>query len=231
MVAAVLQDADYLFANSRQLVSRVSDISGKSCLFMPTNRILPMDEPPKSGLDVQATKLLYVGRLEVVKGIDVLVEAVLGLLRKQTDIILYILGDGSLRTRLEAMVAQESRTGQVVFVGWADPATVTAYLKACDVLVIPSRSEGMPVVYWEAMQAGKPVIVTDVGDMAEYTRTHAVGAVASAGDPASLSGAIGDMAAGRVPVNRESIRRLAGEASLGKAVQTFLDTVGSKANS
>jgi len=231
VVAAILKDADYLFANSRQLAGRVSEISGRPCRFMPTNRILPMDVGPVPELNPEATKLLFVGRLETVKGIDVLVEAVLGLLKKKTDIILYILGDGSLRARLEAMVEKEGAKEHVLFTGWADPAMVTAYLKACTALVIPSRSEGMPVVYWEAMQAGRPVIVTDVGDMAEYTRTCKVGAVVSAGDPASLAQAIEALAAGKIPVDHENIRRLAGEASLGKAVETFLDTVTTNENS
>ncbi|MFQ6092616.1 MAG: glycosyltransferase [bacterium] len=225
VVADVLRNADHLFANSNQLVNRIGGLTGKACGFMPTTRTLPEGLGPRLSLDETAANCLFVGRLERVKGIDLLVEAMVGLLRKGRRAFLYVLGDGSLRSDLMNRVRREGLEHNVVFTGWADPDAVAAYLKACDVLVVPSRSEGMPVVYWEAMQAGRPVIVTDVGDMADYTRRFQVGKVVPTEDTAGLRQALEEYMDGLVSIDREGIRKLARESSLESAVETFLTVV------
>lgn len=224
-VSRVLSRADYLFANSRQLTESVARLSGSTPRFMPTNRILPAVSTSSLNLPGDRTHFLYVGRLERVKGIDILIEAVIQMCQQRQDAFVSVLGDGSLRSELEECLSAAGLGGTVNFVGWADPDTVAQYLRACDAVVIPSRSEGMPVVYWEAMQAGKPVIVTSVGDMADYTRRFRVGTVVPVEDQGALKQALEDFMDHRIPIEPEHMRQLAVESSLEKAVETFLNTV------
>lgn len=178
IVRQVLTDADLLFANSRGLIQVVESLVGRTPGFMPTNRILPKSDVPDLDLGSGKRHLLFVGRLEPVKGIDLLVQAVARLAVEGVRVDLHVLGDGSMRKEMERDVLAMGLQDCVFFKGFADGATVAAYLKACDLLVIPSRSEGMPVVFHEAMQVGRPVVATDVGDLGHVIREYGVGVVA-----------------------------------------------------
>jgi glycosyltransferase involved in cell wall biosynthesis len=177
-VRSVLRDADLLFANSRGLTRAIESLAGRTPGLMPTNRLLPKAELPALDLGAGRRHLLFVGRLEPVKGIDLLVGAMGRLAADGADLDLHVLGDGSMRKGMEREVAAMGLRDRVFFKGFADAASVAAHLKSCDLLVIPSRSEGMPVVFHEAMQAGAPVAATDVGDLGETIRAYGVGAVA-----------------------------------------------------
>jgi glycosyltransferase involved in cell wall biosynthesis len=83
---------------------------------------------------------------------------------------LVMLGGGPLEARLRARTAAANLRHRVRMLGFTDPATVLGYMAACDVVVIPSRSESIPLVCSEALQMGRPLIVTDVGDV---RRRHA----------------------------------------------------------
>lgn len=198
IVRQALADADLLFANSRGLIRGVESLAGRTPGFMPTNRLLPKVGVP--GLDLGAGRrhLLFVGRLEPVKGVDLLVQAVARLAADGLDVDLHVLGDGGMRKALEREVEARGLRGRVFFKGFADGATVAAHLKACDLLVIPSRSEGLPVVFHEAMQVGTPVAATDVGDLGPLIREYGVGVVAEAVSPEGVAGAIAEaLARGR----------------------------------
>jgi len=72
---------------------------------------------------------------------------------------------------------------------------VASYLSSCDCLVVPSRSESLPVVFAEAVQAGIPLLVTDVGDMGRLARKHNLMPPVPPGDAAALASAMKSFAA------------------------------------
>ena len=115
-VTHVLRKAEYIFANSNHLMKRIEELTGRMCEFMPTNRILPPKEESDLALDTSSANFLYVGRLEHVKGVDVLVEAMIELLRNGHNASLYVLGDGSMRSDLEKRISHEGIGQHVVFV-------------------------------------------------------------------------------------------------------------------
>ena len=100
------------------------------------------------------------GRLEWVKGHDILIRAVAMLDPKS---ILFILGDGSRRAELQALALTLGVAGRIQFLGHRDDAA--ALLPALDVFCQPSRSEGLPLAILEAQACGVPVIASNVGDM------------------------------------------------------------------
>ena len=104
--------------------------------------------------------VLFVGRLVPYKGVDVLLEALVGL-----DAVALIVGEGPMRIPLEDRARQLGISAQVRFVGRVDDNELAALYRACNVFVLPSvtRQEAFGVVQLEAMAAGKPVVSTDLG--------------------------------------------------------------------
>src|SRR5207244_1930676 len=106
-----------------------------------------------------ATGPLRIGclaRLSPEKGLDTLIEA-LDLLR---GVELILVGDGPERRSLEQLARELGVADRVTFSGWRDDAR--SALSQLDVVVLPSRSEGLPLVIIEAMLAELPVVATNV---------------------------------------------------------------------
>ncbi|MFK8112912.1 MAG: glycosyltransferase [Rubripirellula sp.] len=102
---------------------------------------------------------LFVGRLHPQKGIDLLQKQIDVLAPKGSNRRLLIVGDGPLSKDIECWIA---RTGdeRVKRLPWQ--ADIAPLMKACRVLILPSRYEGMPNVVLEAMAAGRPVVCSRV---------------------------------------------------------------------
>jgi glycosyltransferase involved in cell wall biosynthesis len=140
----------------------------------------PVDDP---------VELVYVGRLDPVKGLEYLLEAMRLLSDAARDYELTVVGDG---TNYEGYLAEAERQGvadAVEFVGWVDD--VREYYYGADVTVLPSISEGLPNVVLESQACGTPVVSTDVGDAA---RAVAGGRIVPPRDPRALADAIDRLA-------------------------------------
>lgn len=106
--------------------------------------------------------VLFVGRLNEIKGPDLLLEAFHQIKDLFPDIYLLFVGpDGGMLNTLEASVQQAHSGGRVRFIGYLGGADKTAAYKAAEVLVIPSRLEAMSIVALEAGICGTPVVLTD----------------------------------------------------------------------
>jgi glycosyltransferase involved in cell wall biosynthesis len=147
----------------------------------------------------QARRVLFIGRLSEIKGVDVLIRAMEGIKNAH----LLIAGDGEQRRELEALAGRLSIRAR--FFGQVGAARRDELLSTCDVVVIPSlvmpcgRTEGMPVVCFEAMAAGRPVLASRVGGLAEIISDGENGLLFDAGDHHSL---------------REKLRLIIDDASL-----------------
>ena len=112
-------------------------------------------------------RLLTVGRLDAIKGQDVLVRAIEGPIR-DGHVRLSIVGDGPARQQLVELCRELGVEGGVTFRG--HQSDVRPELLAADVFVLPSRSEGFGLAAVEAMAMRLPVIATDVGGLPEILR-------------------------------------------------------------
>jgi glycosyltransferase involved in cell wall biosynthesis len=106
-------------------------------------------------------------------------------------------GGGSLERVLRRRASEPDLRGAVTIYGYADPATATAYLKACDALVIPSRIESIPVIFSDALSCGCPVVCTAVGDLETLMEQHPVGVVCPPEEPQSLADAMATLVTGK----------------------------------
>lgn len=111
-------------------------------------------------------ELVFAARLEKNKGIWNLIKAV-EILRKQkssANIKLLIIGDGSLKKKLQRYIMAKNLTQNVIFSGWLKTSgDVAEALNSAKIFVNPSFNEGGPRVLLEAMACGLPVVTTKVG--------------------------------------------------------------------
>lgn len=130
--------------------------------------------------------MLFLGRLVPVKGARDLLHAVASL---PEPVALRIAGDGPERAALESLAA---RLGlDTVFEGWVAGERKDTLLRACDVLVAPSRrDEGLPTVLFEARARELPVIATEVGAIREALGRSKDVLLVPPGDAAALGFAI-----------------------------------------
>lgn len=111
------------------------------------------------GLEPDRLQIGWVGRLSDEKGPDVLVQALAEL--ADMSWTASFLGDGPLRTELEARVRALDLDGRV---RWHGPIPEAGrYMEAFDLVAHSSRTEGTPIVLLEAMAAGRPMVATSVG--------------------------------------------------------------------
>jgi len=97
-----------------------------------------------------------------------LLPAIAGVLHAQGGNPCFIVaGDGPESGRVRKAVEQAGLAGNFRFLGATDPGNMPALYAASDVLCLPSLDEGIPLVYFEAMQSGLPIVGSDVGAVAE----------------------------------------------------------------
>lgn len=125
----------------------------------------------------------YVGALRAEKDVAIAIAAV----RPWEDAHLLVVGDGPDRARLEQM-AQRIAPGRVYFAG-SLPGPQQA-LAAADLVVLPSRTEGMPGILIEAAFSGRPAVASDVGGVSQIVQHGVTGMLAQPGDPAGFSEAM-----------------------------------------
>ncbi len=179
-----------------------------------TNTIEPPAPPPREVVERTRTALdlapsdrviLTVGRLSREKGHRDLIAAFRRIRETMSgEIRLVIVGDGPERAHLERLAAPHGRG--VVFAGQIrDPWPVYSL---ADLFVLPSHSEGLPLVILEAMAAARPIIATAVGGIPEILTDRCSALLIPPRSPGALASAIAEL------LEDEALRtRLASEAS------------------
>jgi glycosyltransferase involved in cell wall biosynthesis len=148
-----------------------------------------------ASLGVQAGRRLvtYIGRLEPQKGVDELIEHSPLWLARLPRHDLLLVGAGPREAHLKDLAQRLRLSSRIHFAGWR--ADVPEILKASDLLVLPSRWEGMPNVVLEAMAAGRAVVSTEVEGVRELLGEGASEQVVPRGDYQQLANRITALAA------------------------------------
>jgi glycosyltransferase involved in cell wall biosynthesis len=131
---------------------------------------------------------LFVGRLVSYKGLDVLVRAVAG-----TDLRVVVVGDGPLRSSVEAEIRAAGLRDRILLTGEVEDADLPAYYRAADYFVLPSTTpaEMFGISLLEAMACGKPVISTMLtSGVREVNEAGVTGLAVAPGNAAALRDAM-----------------------------------------
>jgi glycosyltransferase involved in cell wall biosynthesis len=189
--------ADRVLAPSAATAAEIERDYGVADVGVLPNVTGGLPVPPAADLppDLPPGFLLFVGRLRIRKGVEVLLAA-LDVLRRQggAEPLLVIAGDGDHRPALEAAAARLGLDGTSVrFLGRADAAQVRALLAAARALVVPSTYEGMPLVILEAMAAGLPVVASRVSGIPEVVVDGETGWLVPPEDPEALAAALAEL--------------------------------------
>jgi glycogen(starch) synthase len=197
--------------------------------FVPNDRaVLTPGVHPRFKLSQQPERwggrLLYVGRLDPVKGVDVLLAAVAEL----PDVTLRLVGSGNelyeseLRRQAQSLGVKE----RVEFVGPVDAELLPSIYAGADAVIFPVRwQEPWGLVPLEAMAVGRPVIATSRGGAATYLRDGDNALLMPVDDPPALAGLVRQLA--KDPDLRAKLRegglRTAAEHSAGRYEQSMVD--------
>jgi len=151
--------------------------------------------PPGVAVDIlfhrqiktQQPIIVTVGRLETVKGHDVLLHALVEMGR---DFKLYLIGDGSQRRALQNLASKLGIKHLCEFVGAQATNVVRRYLQQADLFVLPSRSEGLPLSLLEAMGTELPCIASATGGIGEVISDNINGLLVTPNNIPDLAQAI-----------------------------------------
>lgn len=128
------------------------------------------------------------GRLAPEKGQDVALDALTLLLPIIPNLKLMVVGDGRCQEELSMQVERLGIGSNVDFYGFhSNPRPL---MRACDIVLVPSRKEGFCLSAIEAMALGRPVVATNVGGLPEVVADGVTGILVPPDDPAALADAI-----------------------------------------
>lgn len=149
----------------------------------PSARQVDAARPPDG-----APNVLYMGGfVNPAKGGSVMVKALPELVKACPRLEIVLAGTGDPPPELRALERTHPR---VTWRGWLDAEAKAEALSRCDVFVMPSLSEGMPVALLEAMAYGRAVVASDVGGIPDVVERDAEALLVPASDPTALSTAV-----------------------------------------
>jgi glycosyltransferase involved in cell wall biosynthesis len=177
----------------------------------------PRAADPRPGTPERPFRLLFVGQLIPMKGVDVLLQALSTLGPRMPWELRLVYQNSSLEPSYRALAARLGIADRVEFLGLKSAAELAELYNAADLFVLPSHGEALPAVITEALMCGLPVVATRVGGIPDQVGPH--GYLAPPADPAALAGAIaralGAVAGGRIAhaeISRYANRRFSIDA-------------------
>ncbi len=181
-----------------------------------TERFRPLaraEARSRLGIFADEETLLYVGRLDRIKGADVLLRAA-GLLADRPRLRARFVGgevDANYASGLRALAAELNIADKITWVGPVANDELPWHYAAADVVIVPSYSESYSIVAAEAMACGTPVVASNVPGPASFIEDGVSGRLVAAGDASALACAICDI------LDDEELRRRLGLGALAAA--------------
>lgn len=172
-----------------------SEVDGLNSIFKTSNvSLMPYGFTPgemlaKPSGHRQRMIVGFVGRLDVhTKGLDLLLDALTAI--RDTDIEVWIIGDGPERSRLEHMIRNRKLEHIVVCQGSKFGPEKEEWMSKMNVFVHPSRNEGLPSAVLEAASLGIPCVISEATNLGSFVRAFNAGFVVNTDDTDHLQSAL-----------------------------------------
>ncbi len=159
--------------------------------------------------------VLFLSRLIRQKGVYDLIEAIGRVIRENGNVYFIFAGDGPERHQMETTCTQNGIGTAVRFTGHIPYRDVIRAFSCADVFVLPSYSEGMPMVILQALAAGVPIISTRVGAIADIVKDGVNGFLVEPHAPEQLAKKILFL------IDRQDLMKRIGDANIQLAVTEF----------
>lgn len=230
-----LQKADAIVAVSQDLGRCAAALGAESSrvrivydgidadLFQPGDRAAART---RLGLSAGETLVLFIGNLVPVKGLDTLLRACAILEQGGRRLRFCLIGAGPMRTRLEQDAAALGLSRCFEFLGPRPHDQLPDWYRATDLFVLPSHSEGVPVVLLEAAACGTPFVASRVGGIPEIAHLGPSRLV-RAGDTVELARAIGTLLDQKPMPKTPTFRRSHSEAA-AELTELFQRVIGGR---
>lgn len=180
----VLDRADLIQVNNTDEVSDVTRYLGhdpRNLVIIPNG--MRMEEfaqlPPRQffraqfGINSTTKMVLFMGRLNIKKGLSLLLPAFAGYLQSHSDAVLVLAGpDDGYQEQIESFITEHALADRIKLVGMLTDSVKKAALADADLFVLPSYSEGFSIAVLEAMAAGVPTLVSDRVGFGDYIRQY-----------------------------------------------------------
>ena len=185
---SILKNADAVLALTADMKREMQNICERDVIVVPNGvKLKVFQKTSGSKIEDNAKTIIYVGRLQPVKGVQYLIEAMIAVQREIPDINLVIVGDGEERSKLEKLAKELDLTGCIQFVGKVPQEEIPSMLHQSDIFVLPSLSEGFPNVIIEAMAAGLPIVASKIGGIPEIVEDEINGYLVSTKKPDEIA--------------------------------------------
>jgi glycosyltransferase involved in cell wall biosynthesis len=197
----VLRQADFLLTVSEDLRRKAIDMGASPeksravlngcdlAVFHVRDRA---EARRKLDIDPAAKAVVYLGRMDLKKGLRELVEAAATLQREREEIQVYLVGEGPDRPLIDTAIKANNAGSYVHLLPSCSFDDVAVWMAAADVVTLPSYMEGCPNVVLEALACGRPMVATQVGGIPEIM-SEECGRLVPPRDSAALARALGSV--------------------------------------
>ncbi|HIA51044.1 MAG TPA: glycosyltransferase family 1 protein [Candidatus Melainabacteria bacterium] len=197
---AFLQRADALTAPSSNLAGIISAHTGIPIerFEIIKNPLAPGEEVKPSLAESQFPRLAFVGRVERLKGCDLLIEMLPAVLKRFPDASLTLFGQDGLSPGFEMSFREQLRiranelgcSERVTFAGLIPHDQLSSRVTEADIAIFPSRYDSSPYACLEAMSFGVPIVASDVGGIPEYVEHGVTGLLFQSENAENLAAAV-----------------------------------------
>jgi len=200
IIAVSNEIKNVLTSNLGADINKISIISCgvDTSVFVPLEK---MDTRRKLGIAENAKVVLFAGSLNYSKGVDVIFECA----QRMPDVLFIFVGDGLLKTDIK----------NCKFPGTCPHEEMAKWMNSADIFVLPSRSEGTPVVILEALSCGIPVIASRIGGCPDVIKDGKTGYLVPVNDVDMMQRKVRDL------LNDDVDRNLMGKRGRKDMIEKF----------
>ncbi len=199
-IVSSLENADYITAISSHMKSVLDEITNNPRRTLIPNGVdveqfsQPVEYQSSWPIDPNTNFALYIGGLKRIKGLDILLHAITIIKERYPrdfeSMKFIIAGKGPLAGQLKQTAKQNKIESAVRFVGEVTGDFKRYLLQNAEFVILPSRSEAMPLVPLEAFASGTPVIASSVGGLVDIIEDEKTGRLIPPENPQALAQAI-----------------------------------------